>query len=151
VGRVTSDGNPDPHPPSPIPHPPSWPLTLCALCLTWNAALLLRYLTYLIPHHPSELGTLTVAEFVLAPNNLPWYKLGPIVGNALFPRLLVQGLGNPAGGEWAPFGLLLGTTALILTGAVAGIAWLHGRTQPISVADASQASQPQRAQSAQRI
>jgi hypothetical protein len=129
----------------------AWPLTLCALCLTWNAALLLRYLTYLIPHHPSELGTLTIGEFVLAPNNLPWYKLGPIVGNALFPRLFVQGLGNPAGGEWAPFGLLLGATALILIGVVAAIAWLHSRTRRVSAADASQSSQPQRAQRAQRI
>ena len=136
---------------NPIPHPPAWPLTLCALCLTWNAALLLRYLTYLIPHHPGELGTLTVGEFVLAPNNLPWFKLGPIISNALFPRLLTQGLSNPAGGEWVPFGLLLGATVLILIAVVAAIAWLHGRTQRISVADVSQATQLQSAQSAQRI
>jgi hypothetical protein len=124
------------------PQPPSWPLTLCALCLIWNAALLLRYLTYLVPHHPGELGTLTVGEFVLAPNNLPWYKLGPVVGNALFPRLLLQGLGNPAGGEWVPFGLLLGATALIMAGVVAVLAWLHGHVRRISVADAGQAAQP---------
>jgi hypothetical protein len=105
---------------------------LCALCLTWNAALLLRYLTYLIPHHPGELGTLTIGEFVLAPNNLPWYKLGLVVGNALFPRLLIQGLSNPAGGEWAPFALLLGAIVLILAGTVAVIAWLHSRTRRTS-------------------
>jgi hypothetical protein len=120
------------------------------LCLIWNAALLLRYLTYLIPHHPSELGTLTIGEFVLAPNNLPWYKLGPVVGNALFPRLLTQGLANPAGGEWVPFGLLLGATALILAGTVAALAWLHTRTRRAMVTDTVQASQPQRAQRAQR-
>ena len=137
--------------PSPIPHLPSWPLTLCALCLIWNAALLLRYLTYLIPHHPSELGTLTIGEFVLAPNNLPWFKLVPVIGNALFPRLLIQGLGNPAGGEWVPFGLLLGAITLVLAGTIAAIAWLHSRAQRRSVADTGQAAQPQRAQSAQRI
>jgi hypothetical protein len=108
-------------------------------------------LTYLIPHHPSELGTLTIGEFVLAPNNLPWYKLGPVIGNALFPRLLIQGLGNPAGGEWAPFGLLLGAIVLILAGTIAAIGWLHGRAQRRSIADGGQAAQPQRAQSAQRI
>jgi hypothetical protein len=129
----------------------TWPLTLCALCLTWNAALLLRYLTYLIPHHPSELGTLTIGEFVLAPNNLPWFKLGPVVGNALFPRLLVQGLSNPSGGEWAPFALLLGATLLILAGTAAAVAWLHGRAQRVSIADPSQTAQPPRAQSAQGI
>jgi hypothetical protein len=142
--RVTSQGIPS-------PRHTMWPLTLCALCMTWNAALLLRYLAYLIPHHPSELGTLTVGEFVLAPNNLPWFKLGPIVSNALFPRLLIQGLSNPVGGAWAPFGLLLGATVLILIGVVAAIAWLHSRTQRISVADVSQATQSQRAQRAQRI
>jgi hypothetical protein len=104
-----------------------WPLTLCALCLGWSTALLLRYLGYLIPHHPSELGTLTVSEFVLAPNNLPWYKLPQIVGSALFPRLLIQGASNPAGGEWVPFGLLLGATVLVVVAVVAGIAWLHRR------------------------
>ncbi|HEX9439304.1 MAG TPA: glycosyltransferase family 39 protein, partial [Roseiflexaceae bacterium] len=103
------------------------PLTLCALCLTWNVALLLRYLGYLIPHHPGELGTLTVGEFVLAPNNLPWYKLPLIVGNALFPRLLIQGAGNPAGGEWVPFGLLLGATILVVVVTIAALAWLHRR------------------------
>jgi len=103
------------------------PITLCALCLTWNAALLLRFLGYLIPHHPGELGTLTVAEFVLAPNNLPWYKLPPIVGSALFPRLLLQGVGDLSGAEWVPFGLLLGATALIVVGTIAAIAWLQAR------------------------
>jgi hypothetical protein len=126
-----------------------WPLTLCAICLVWNAALLLRYLAYLIPHHPGELGVLTVSEFVLAPNNLPWYKLGPIVGNALFPRLFIQGLGNPVGGEWAPFGLLLGATVLILIGTVAAIARLHRRVAGAR-ADGEPAAQPQRAQKAQR-
>jgi hypothetical protein len=104
-----------------------WPLTLCALCLGWSAALLLRYLGYLIPHHPGELGTLSVSEFVLAPNNLPWYKLPQIVGAALFPRLLIQGASNPAGGEWVPFGLLLGATVLVVLAVVAALAWLHGR------------------------
>jgi hypothetical protein len=104
-----------------------FPLTLCALCLTWNVALLLRYLGYLIPHHPGELGTLTVGEFVLAPNNLSWYKLPLIVGNALFPRLILQGAGNPAGGEWVPLGLLLGATILILVVTIAALAWLHRR------------------------
>jgi hypothetical protein len=107
---------------------PSWPLTLCMLCLVWNAALLLRYLTYLIPHHPSELGTLTIGEFVLAPNNLPWYKLGAIVGEALFPRLLIQGAGNPAGGQWGPFVMLLCMTVLIVVGTVWLLARLHRRT-----------------------
>jgi hypothetical protein len=119
----------------------TWPLTLCALCLAWNAALLLRYLAYLIPHHPGELGTLTVGEFVLAPNNLPWYKLEAVVGGALFPRLLIQGAGNPAGGEWGPLALLLGAAALIVVGAVALIAWLHGRVLALSNADASQVAQ----------
>jgi hypothetical protein len=104
-----------------------WPLTLCALCLGWSAGMLLRYLSYLIPHHPGELGGLSVSEFVLAPNNLPWYKLPQIVGAALFPRLLIQGAGNPAGGEWVPFGLLLGATVLVIVTVVAAIAWLHGR------------------------
>ncbi|MFL5805163.1 MAG: hypothetical protein ACJ8CR_25905 [Roseiflexaceae bacterium] len=104
-----------------------WPLTLCALCLGWSAGMLLRYLSYLIPHHPGELGGLSVSEFVLAPNNLPWYKLPQIVGAALFPRLLIQGAGNPAGGEWVPFGLLLGATVLVVVAVVAVVAWLHRR------------------------
>jgi hypothetical protein len=108
---------------------PMWPLTLCALCLGWSAGLLLRYLTYLIPHHPGELGSLSVSEFVLAPNNLPWYKLPQVVGAALFPRLLIQGASNPAGGEWVPLGLLLGTTILVVVAVVAGIAWLHRRAR----------------------
>jgi hypothetical protein len=103
------------------------PLTLCALCLAWNAALLLRYLMYLIPHNPGELALLSGGEFVLAPDNLPWYEIGPVVRGALFPRLLIQGAGKPAVEAWAPLVLLLGATALILIATIALIAWLHGR------------------------
>jgi hypothetical protein len=103
------------------------PLTLCALCLAWNAALLLRYLTYLIPHNPGELALLSVGEFVLAPNNLPWYEAGPVVGGALFPRLLIQGAGKPVVEAWAPLGLLLVATILLLIATIAVIARLHDR------------------------
>jgi len=102
-------------------------LTICVLCLTWNMALLLRFLSYLIPHHPAELGDLSIGEFVLAPNNLPWSKLWPTVGNALFPRLAIQGVGHPTAGHWVSFGLLLGATILICGAIVALIAWLHPR------------------------
>lgn len=102
-------------------------LTICALCLTWNAALLLRFVSYLIPHHPEELGGLSIGEFVLAPNNLPWSKLGSTVSHALFPRLALQGLGSPSVGVWLSFGSLLGATVLICVAMVASIAWLHAR------------------------
>jgi hypothetical protein len=151
VALATHPPSPIPHPPSPIPHPPSWPLTLCVLCLAWNAGLLLRYLAYLIPHHPSELGTLTIGEFVLAPNNLPWYKLPAIVGEALFPRLLVQGASNPAGGQWGPFVLLIGATAAIVVGAVALVAWLQRRIKTSEPGGRSQSPRPQSVPSAQGI
>lgn len=103
------------------------PLALCALCVAWNIALLLRYLTYLIPHHPGELALLSVREFVFASDNLPWHKIGAVVGGALFPRLLIQGAGKPPLEAWAPFGLLLGATIVILLATIALIAWLHER------------------------
>lgn len=106
---------------------PTAPLTICAACLAWNAALLVRFLTYLIPHHPSELEVLTAGEFVLAPNNMPWAELPGVLGNALFPRMLIQGIGSSAGGVWAGFALLLGATIAILLLTAALIAWMHGR------------------------
>ena len=102
-------------------------LTICALCLTWNMGLLLRFQTYLIPHHPNELGDLSVVEFMLAPDNLPWSKLSPIVGNALFPRMLLQGAGHATASYWVSFGLLLVVTILICGATIGLIAWLHPR------------------------
>lgn len=99
--------------------------TVCGLCLAWNAGLLLRFLAYLIPHHPGELGNLTVGEFLLAPDNLPWSKLAPIVSNALLPRLTIQAARHPASATWAPLGLLLGAIVVICSGTIALIAWLH--------------------------
>jgi hypothetical protein len=119
-------------------HRPLWPLTVCALCLGWNAAMLLRYLTYLVPHHPGELGSLSISEFLLAPDNLPWYKLPQIIDAALFPRMLIQGIGDLTSSEWVPFGLLLGTTVLALVATMAGIMWLHAQVTGASLARQSQ-------------
>jgi hypothetical protein len=103
-------------------------LTICVLCLTWNMGLLLRFLAYLIPHHPGELGDLSVVEFMLAPDNLPWSKLRSIVANALFPRMLIQRVGQPAASAWVPFGLLLVATIVICGATIGLIAWLHSRS-----------------------
>lgn len=47
------------------------PLAVCTLAVTWSTAILVRFVTYQVPRQPSELDVLGIAEFVLAPNNLP--------------------------------------------------------------------------------
>ena len=93
---------------------------------------------------------LSYTELILAAFAYSATFAAPFFFLALFPRLLIQGAGNPAGGEWLPFGLLLGAVALIVVGVVAAIAWLHGRATTAARSDQSPAVQPQRTQRAQR-
>lgn len=56
----------------------------------WGAVTLLRYLAYTIPHYPSELEGLSLAEFLLAPNNMPLAHLPGVLRLSFFWQWLTR-------------------------------------------------------------
>jgi hypothetical protein len=108
------------------------PLTLCTICVTWSTAIMLRFVTYHIPRQPSELDVLGVAEFVLAPDNLPWSLTGQVVRGALFPRLLRQAVSSGETAAFVQLGLLVGVVPIVLLGwmyLIASVDKWRGRDQ----------------------
>ncbi len=101
------------------------PLALCTLAVTWSTAVLVRFVSYQLPRQTSELAALGVAEFVLAPDNLPWGALPNLLRGALVPRLILRAIGSGAAADWVQCAVLLGGLVIVATAGVQGIRWLN--------------------------
>lgn len=83
----------------------------------WAGMVLLRFLTYALPHHPAELAQLSLAEFLFAPTNMPLERLPEALRTAFFIRW-AENIGN----FWPAY-LLYGLTLLLLMGGITLWAW----------------------------
>jgi len=52
----------------------------------WGLTVLLRYLTYLVPHHPQDLAAITLGEFLFVPDNVPIAHLPGFLQFPLFVK-----------------------------------------------------------------
>ncbi len=83
----------------------------------WSGMVLLRFLTYALPHHPAELAQLSFTEFLFAPTNMPLDRLPEVLRTAFFIRWAVYL------GDFWPSSLLYGLLFLILLGGITFLVW----------------------------
>jgi len=99
----------------------------------WSGMVLLRFLTYALPHHPAELSQLSLEEFLFAPTNMPLERLPEALQTAFFPRWIRDLATLPR-----PASLLYGLVLLFLFGGMTLLVgwllrrWLEGKKRPTS-------------------
>lgn len=83
----------------------------------WSGMVLLRFLTYLLPHHPAELAQLSLDEFFFAPTNMPLERLPEVLQTAFFVRWAEHM------GDFWPAYLLYGLVLVVLFGGITLLVW----------------------------
>ncbi|MGC8960515.1 MAG: hypothetical protein ACP5OO_12175 [Chloroflexia bacterium] len=83
----------------------------------WSGMVLLRFLTYALPHHPAELAQLSLEEFLLAPTNMPLERLPEMLRTAFFVRWMESFT------AFRPASWLYGLVLLLLFGGLTFLVW----------------------------